>query len=395
MACTIGRVSLPQSPRSIKRQGDGLIVSGEFAVTPATGQMYADQLSGYGVHNADEPAVAFTYDASIISGGLDGMYWITATEVDYVKLATGVFSWQARLVEVPDKFSPQVELLVGGATRDNAHSATGIKWFAVPGTIDAPPAFSSVTATATVTLSDANTVTLYQTSATGGALYSPTPATFYYGACRVEVSPDSGSTWQTVVGRQISDEATWWRLTNGRTRVTGQASMGLRVETWDGAAWDATDFKVGTYSAGFTTTGAWSAPSVLWNRPEMCSLRVSWPGQTSYVDLTIRRGSHIVEGYILNRNTTAAFAVYRAASESATSITGGIEATAADANGNKFTLLSPAACTKITTGASGIYLTIPYSAMPFAVANLQGSSPFTPSGMYWFAAEHDQSVVAR
>lgn len=399
--CTIGRMSI-LAPSKIKRQGDQLEIGGTLDsttvnATAAQLRVLADQLSGYGLHNTDEPHVPFIRSND---DGIDGVYLIESTDIDYVKLAAGVLSWTARLSEIPDKASPQVEVVYTAATRSNAHGATGIPWFGIPSALEGISGGSTVTSSGTVTLADGTTLYLYRPSAPPfpvAALFSPTPSAYYRGACRIEWSPDSGTTWYKVVGRQMPDEATWWRITNDRTRVTGQASMGLRVETWDNTAgaWEATDFVVGTYSGGFTTTGAWEAPSINYNRPDFCSLRISWPQSTSYVDFGLYRGSNLIEGYAYSRLTTRQFALYRAASEAATSVTGGIEAASADANGNKFTILSPQAITKVTAGASGIYLTSAAQYFSFGLANTLGSSPFTAAMLYWGGTEMDQAVVSR
>ena len=217
-----------------------------------------------------------------------------------------------------------------------------------------------------------------------------------------------------MAGRQIfqlgSAAATGWRLTNHFTRVTN-VSGDMRVERYDviALAWEATDFQFGTVtgaggSANFTANTNWATVTVLCNRPEAAIIRLTGDAGgggaafTVTLDLGVRRGGSLIEGRFTYYDATHKPAIFRDASEAGTAITGGIEATAANASGNKYVILSPNAITKDVTGTSGIELTSAGSYIDIGIGvsnNDLITGAVTVIEEYFAAHRFRQAVVAR
>lgn len=98
----------------------------------------------------------------------------------------------------------------------------------------------------------------------------------------------------------------FWELNNGLIRIRPNTDSGtfttLLVAVWDGAAWQerAWDVRIAGDSLRPAVDG--KAVTVLRNGPEMVTVRLVFAqpsnGQRNLVDLVLRRGSRIVEGYV-------------------------------------------------------------------------------------------------
>ena len=387
-------------------------VEGEFATTPSTGVALARQLVGY--PNGDEPAVPFIYDATDAGGILDGFYVIESTDIDWSKLAAGTFAWTAALLAVPGSKAPLAEVRSVGAARTTAHSVTPWSWIGMPdAAVTSGEYLSSLTAvgahaktgpsndSAQLVYAPTGTKTAFYADA---GLYTVTAAGYYYGAARIERSADSGSTWSTVIGRELPiatlASTDRLRLSVGFMRFTIQSTGTLTYEVYDGSSWDSKTFTVGyhtgsAYSAHTPTVSA----SVLQNGPEAAGLRFWIEPSSGYVDFTVRRGSWVVEVLQTSTAATRKHAVSRASAEAATAVTGGIDATSADASGNKYQLRTPHALTADTTNGF-IYQTSAAQTGQFAIALDTRAGDGTTTGptttnLYFAAMRHRQRLVAR
>lgn len=141
-------------------------------------------------------------------------------------------------------------------------------------------------------------------------------------------------------GVNTSLSATGWEIQNALVRVRPLTSGGtLEVAAWDGAAWDAKNWNVASDVSG-TAIINWDGATILRNDYEMCVLRLIKslsPGRAT-LDLTLRRGSRIIEGY-LQRGNADTMSAYLNVSENVTNVaTGGyVVATNNDGSGNKAT----------------------------------------------------------
>lgn len=408
---TFGRIGLTTAAG-----GDGLELSGHYAMdfagdevrveadldagSVADQRILRDQFRGYDL--SDEAVVPVT---SAQDPTVDGFYRVAGLSVvdtTGTHFTGGIGSHVT--AELERIASPLVEVRCNGTDRGAGAVTTGDFWAFVPFL----NGYCTNTA-ATATAAAAGFSGGYFTDATAGpysavAYYTATPAAYYTAAVRLEATADAGVTWRTVIGQHTSASAeTGWRITSELLQVSvtssGQISVGWNGGTAASPSWETTLFAL-TYDTP-TDWAEVSSVTVLANRPEMCSVRLGITDTVNYAgafcDLTVRRGANFVEGHLANmRAVTETHGIRRTASEAATSVTGGIEATSADANGNKFTLLSPSTITKTTAGQSGIRLTSAAQRFPFAVSPVNTAlvSGVTLTEAYFSGIRHRQRVIA-
>lgn len=148
-----------------------------------------------------------------------------------------------------------------------------------------------------------------------------------------------------------SPAVTTWEVNNGLVQVVAGASGAFTVSCWGGSSWESPkSFQVTVNGTPVTST---PELTVLRNDPEQVTLRLVYPvgvGRVT-VDLGLRRGSRFVTG-VMKRHAAAALGVTRTSAETATAVTGGLRASAADADGNRFVLGSSKTVTSTTATAS-------------------------------------------
>ena len=126
-----------------------------------------------------------------------------------------------------------------------------------------------------------------------------------------------------------------WELSNGLVRVRPLASGGsIEVASFTGGAWRPKGWVI---DVGGTPVTAWDSASVLQNDLERCVIRLAVrrsPVGRAYLDLTLRRGSRFVEGY-LQRGDSGTLSVYLDSAETLTDSTSYVVKTTNDGDGNK------------------------------------------------------------
>lgn len=146
-----------------------------------------------------------------------------------------------------------------------------------------------------------------------------------------------------------------WELSNGLVRVVSGPDGAVTVSCWDpdtGEWASSKDYAITVNGSAQTAT---PEVSVLRNSPEAVVLRLAWAQGTAgrlTVDLGLRRGARTVTG-IIKRHAAATLGVERATAEAGTAQTGGVEATDADADGNRYVLGSSKTVT-VATNPGGI-----------------------------------------
>lgn len=165
-----------------------------------------------------------------------------------------------------------------------------------------------------------------------------------------------------------------WQVDNGLVRVAGDVDGSVTVAAWVDNNWRS----VKGYQ--FTVTGAplTTIPefSILRNDPEEVAVRLSYPttpGRVT-VDLSLRRGSRFVAGTV-KRHSTTALGVVRTAAETAAAVTGGLRASAADADGNRFVMGTTRTATTATGTAAISKASV--TAFDFFLGHEFGASPAT------------------
>jgi hypothetical protein len=205
-----------------------------------------------------------------------------------------------------------------------------------------------------------------------------------------------GKTWTMHGDAAIIDNTT--PGAGGAGSGGTSADYAIEVFDPDAGAWQTKVYNVTTGGATPTSLGIAKAVTVLRNSPETCAVRVHTSNQNGvYVDFTIRRGSWVVEGFVANGHTAAGnqqFGFKRRVIEAATVETGGLVATANDADGHKYRIFTPDAHTADTT-KGGVYLTTAADQFSFAATTDTHDGTITARGLYWAAVNHRQQVVAR
>jgi hypothetical protein len=421
MGCQLGRITGLHSPNSIRQDGDELRVAGEFVLPDdLAGVVLAQQLAGY--PNPDEPVVPFVYDAHQAGGLLDGFYDVVSAEVDWAKLAAGLFSWSATLVRVPSWQSPLFEVILGGTVRDNDHTITSgtsaRSWVGLPPSADLPSGYVHRTATGANMATSLNEVEdageahtnlmlhlnspgSYHYLSDGSILYTVEADGYYNGAARIEVSYDAGATWQVVPGRQIPNRPSLWRIRNDLIRCTPFSTVLIFEGYLSG--WESKAFHPTVSGASATSLGAPTTVTILRNTPERCTLRLYFTPpsdyQSAFLDITVNRSAWWLDCVVSNVQSPNApfesFGVAVTTPEAGTSSTPGIQATGDDATGNRYQFWSPVTTTKDTTNGR-IYTTSAANQFPFAVSyNTLQDATLETADAYFVAAAHRQRIVAR
>lgn len=367
-----------------------------------------DRLLSYN-DNSDEPVVpvTWTHDES-----QHGFYRVLSAQVPWdlalsdEDLDEPRFAWSAELQFVGKWTSVVQEMVSRGALRTNAHSivAGDVRAFHnIPNASSGYAPGITGLGVNTFTTADGTAIRRYDDGTPVAPEYWNTrkywtlaEENYYDASCMVLREGAAAYTWAThsddlaVVGRTWPEDAsaaTGWVIGNGLVRVypnTSGSAGDWNFDWWDGAAWRTKEVQFGGTDvdlAAFPT-----AMRILKNTPDVVVVRcdIDSTAATSVddaltLDLTVRRGSRIVECYLkLDGVATSKWQIRMTTNEGNTDITGGRRATSNDANGDRYLLLCPVAYTDVTTG-DGIALNAAATTATFGVAmEIDGSSATDP-----------------
>lgn len=244
------------------------------------------------------------------------------------------FTWGFILHKFGPDTAVDLESRMGFSTRTNNFALTGERWHAPP--IGHYGYFTGSTLPGS---------TIVRASSDGNvSVYRVIPANVNprwgcpvgsYGSGRVRILTDGHERNGTL----FRASPTGWELSNGLVRVTPLAANGmLSVASWGGTVWESKSWHIAKGGAT-TSLGAFDQMAVLRNDYELCTIRMlknASPGRT-YVDLTLRRGSRLVEVYVQtdSASTLGAYLEMTEASSDQTA-TGYVTASGDDADGNRF-----------------------------------------------------------
>lgn len=387
--------------------GDRLSISGMITTASAAdGAALRAQANGYGPHNPDESVIPVTWTGD--PAGVDGFYTPLSVSVNanagtYLGNAWW-FPFSAELEAVPGRQAPLFELRSYGDDRDDS-PVTPVAWAAHPQEAELVQfAGGGSGSLRTFTTSEGQVVfwegpALYDES----VIFMLSAAEHYESACRIETSPDNGSTYHVAVGGQIpNDIDRGFRLGNALVRVSTTSAGLLTVEHYSSgaAAWHAKTYKVVHDGVTATSMGLPASLTVLHNRPEVCSIRLAYsntsatPYRAIYVDLTVRRGWPVLFVTMSSTNTED-LGVFRSSVEAATSFTGGLAATADDADTNKYVILVPTTGVTKGTAAGGAYLSSAGTRFTFGLANDLILTTAQLAERHFAAMRHVQRIVKR
>ena len=209
--------------------------------------------------------------------------------------------------------------------------------------------------------------------------WGSTPANYYLGSCYVKV----GSSYRYATGQMLAPDANW-EIGNSLVKVVNvAASSQITVSHYSGG-YRAKAYKLLAVTSS-TQLDAPSAIAVLRNSPECVILRTfhSVSGSAMQVQVThmLRRGSYIVESY-MNYGNVASIGIglfkvmpvtlETSTSSSVSSVTY-VQASVADASGDKYTLMTRATVTADTVNG-GFSISNPASSFAFGIAADMGIS---------------------
>ncbi|MFD9223821.1 hypothetical protein ACFWDI_28410 [Streptomyces sp. NPDC060064] len=241
--------------------------------------------------------------------------------------------WKIGLDRLGSAGEVDLQSRLTGAVRLNDFSLTGERWHAPPiGHYAYYTGSTNPTSMTRATLD--GTITVYRSiPAAASPRWGCSPLDYLKG--RVRVTDTTAGL--EVDGTQRPVPATAWALSNGLVNVTPTVTAGvIDVQAYTGSAWHS---KLWNVTIGGSNVATWDSATLLRNDLEHIVLRLTAsrsPGRAT-VDLALRRGSRILEGY-LQSGSSATLAVYRQASETNTSFaaSGYVIATGNDGDGNRF-----------------------------------------------------------
>lgn len=280
----------------------------------------------------------------------NGYYQVVAAEADMLVWPgeAAATRWSLQLQSLGPDNAVDIEARLGNAIRLNDYGQTGIRWNSPP--IGADGYYTEPTSpSGSFTRTGANGAQVIFTGIPAGLnpRYACPVGSFNNGRVRFL----SGTVERTSA--RFAQANSGWTVDNGLVRISPLSSGGqLRVESHDGTQWEAKDWH---FARGGATTslGTLEQVNVLVNRPEIVVVRLlrnRSVGRT-LVDLTLRRGSRLVEVYLQDTGSNT-LGAYLNTPETFTDVnaSGYVWATANDAAGNKAAAGSPRAFTANTNG---------------------------------------------
>lgn len=263
----------------------------------------------------------------------NGYYTITSATSDYTdRRGDPVWAdWKMDLLKHGTDTEVDLESRLTGAVRVNDFTLTGERWHAPPIGHYAYHTGSTLPTTMTRTGAD-GAMTVYRGVPAGvSPRWGCAVANYMKGRARVL------SATVERVGTGYTVNAANWELSNALVRVRPLASGGtLEISAYTGGAWRPKNWWI---DFGGTQIAAFDTVTILRNDPEQCALRLTEtrsPVGRITLDLTLRRGSRFVEGY-LQRGDSGTLSAYLGAAEAYTNNTSYLVKTADDADGNRFT----------------------------------------------------------
>lgn len=343
----LGRIPLREGFVATESGGDGrgLDLEGQESYPPLTRAQVIARHDGI---NALIPgqAIPVTFTDKPERNGYYAVKTSSATYTEYRTEAV-TSDWKVSLDRIGSDAETDLQSRLTGAVRLNDFSLTGERWHAPP--IGHYGYYTGSSNPTTMTRVGADgTLTVYRTvPANVSPRWGCAPTSYLTG--RVKVATTGG---QEVYGVDVPLAATGWALSNGLVNVTTSASASLDVQAYTGGAYHSKLWNVSVAGSASSIT-SWDAATLLRNDPEMAIMRLvkgQNPGRAT-LDLTLRRGSRFVEGY-LQIGTSATLAAYRSSLETNTSFaaSGYVTATSNDADGNKFAAGSARTFTAHTNG---------------------------------------------
>ncbi|WP_354643857.1 hypothetical protein [Kitasatospora camelliae] len=247
-------------------------------------------------------------------------------------------TWKVSLERLGAAGEIDLQSRLTGVVRANDFSLTGETWHAPP--IGHTTYYTGATSPSTMTRAGADgTMTVYRGIPTGASpRWGCDPSSYLTGRVRINDTAAATGTGFEIEGVTQPLPVAAWTMGNGLVNVTPTATAGvIDVQAYTGSAWHS---KLWNVTVGGSNVSAWDTATILRNDVEQCILRLTAPRSPgrATLDLTLRRGSRIVEAY-LQSGAASTLAIYLRTAETNTSATasGYVVATGNDADGNRAT----------------------------------------------------------
>jgi len=274
----------------------------------------------------------------------DGFYQVTDVGASLVEVAgqAEYFDWNLSLARVGSDTSVDVESRLTGVARGNDFTLTGERWHAP--SAPASGYYTGTTQPSIVVRTGADgAMNVYRdVPASTNPRWYVVPEDYYDGAAKVTV----GSL--TRAASNVSMSTSGWTLENSLVKVAPGVTDSFTISAHDGTQWEAKAWNVSIGTSGAPAVTTWDAASIIRNDPECCTIRLMKGGSPgrSLLDLTLRRGSRVVEGYLqTDRSTTLGLFLTTPESLSNQTANGYVIASSDDAAGNKCTAGTARSCT--------------------------------------------------
>lgn len=224
----------------------------------------------------------------------------TGSELTDYQGEVATADWTIELIRAGSDSEVDIQSRLSGATRNNDFSLTGERWHAPA--IGHYAYYTGTTSPSAVTRTtdDSTSVTVYRNIPTGAQPKWGCPVAMYKNG-RVRVTDNKWvNTENEIEGINQSLSVTGWGMTNGLVNVTPTSSAGVfTIGIYDGSAYQNTNWKVQVDGTNIT---AIKSVTLLRNDFEQCIVRtvINTAGGIGRhtLDLTLRRGSYFVEGYL-------------------------------------------------------------------------------------------------
>lgn len=301
----IDRVYLIEKEKATESTDNKLSVAGQESYPPSPLSLVTF-LHGQVVGMQEGKMVPVTFNDK---SQRDGYYEITNASSDLTNYQNGdvvMSDWTVELKRIGSDSEVDLQSRLTGAVRANDFSLTGTKWHSPaighyayytgttnPTSITRPTTDGAIT----VYLSVPNNVS---------PRWGCTPTNYRGGRVRIFDTQEVNAENEVEgINRRIS--ATGWNLFNGLISVTPDSTPGhINVAYFDGTSFIDNHWHL---QRNFVTLTEWDSATILRNDYEQCVIRLvtkqaSGAGRTT-VDLSLRRGSRFVEGYMQNSSSTS------------------------------------------------------------------------------------------
>lgn len=238
-------------------------------------------------------------------------------------------AWKISLQRHGPDTDVDLESRLAGAVRANDFSLTGERWSAP--SIGHYAYYTGATLPSIMTRASTDgVITVYRGVPAG---VSPRWGCAVGDYLRGRVRVQNAGTERVGTGHPLRTDQ--WEMSNGLVRVRPLSSGGsIEVASFTSGAWRP---KAWWIDIGGTQVTSWDSASVLQNDLERCTVRLAVarsPVGRAYLDLTVRRGSRLVEGY-LQRGDSGNLSVYLASLETCTDSTSYVVRSTNDSDGNR------------------------------------------------------------